>query len=327
MNPLVQRTAILSHVIAVSLACLALLPAAQAVVPPPDGGYPNFTTAEGDHALQALTTGLGNTAIGTFSLFGVTTGSFNTAVGAGALDLNTADSNTALGAAALLFNTTGTENTANGTAALEFSHTASNNTANGAFALGFNVDSFNNTAVGAEALFTNDSDGMGFANNNTAVGVATLSNNVDGSGNTAVGAGAGPNVIGGVNNTYMGDFVGTRAADESNTIRIGDLSNGNGDGSLNCFIGGIFGNFQPVGGTVVQITLDTLDDHLGWDFGPNQGGIAPVLRGTPLRRSAPQPNQRPQLQHQAMLNGKVEKFEATVGLQQTQIEILTTQLR
>ena len=62
--------------------------------------------------LQALTLGLGNTAIGTFSLFSVTAGSFNTAVGAGALDLNTADSNTATGAAALLFNTTGTENTA-----------------------------------------------------------------------------------------------------------------------------------------------------------------------------------------------------------------------
>src|SRR6266576_1544940 len=80
------------------LAFLWLLAAeqkAQAVVPPPDGGYPNFTTAAGDHALQALTLGVGNTALGTFSLFSVTTGSFNTAVGAGSLDLNTADSNTA----------------------------------------------------------------------------------------------------------------------------------------------------------------------------------------------------------------------------------------
>ena len=68
-----------------------LLPALKAfgVVPPPDGGYPNYTTAEGDHALQALTLGVGNTAVGTFSLFSVTTGNFNTAVGAGSLDLNT----------------------------------------------------------------------------------------------------------------------------------------------------------------------------------------------------------------------------------------------
>ena len=70
------------------------------------GGYPNFTTAAGDHALQALTLGLANTAIGKFWLFSVTTGSSNTTLGAGALDLNTADSNAAIGAAALLFNTT-----------------------------------------------------------------------------------------------------------------------------------------------------------------------------------------------------------------------------
>ena len=88
---------------AITLGWLAVqfAPNAFGVLPPPDGGYPNFTTAEGDHALQALTSGLGNTAIGTFSLFSVTSGNFNTAIGAGALDLNTADSNTATGAAAL----------------------------------------------------------------------------------------------------------------------------------------------------------------------------------------------------------------------------------
>ena len=84
--------------IAFTVACFALSQRAQGVVPPPLGGYPNFTTAAGDHALQALTLGAGNTAIGTFSLFSVTTGNFNTAVGAGSLDLNTADSNTATGA-------------------------------------------------------------------------------------------------------------------------------------------------------------------------------------------------------------------------------------
>jgi len=115
MNPLIQcKPTILPLFIAGVLACFGLLPKAQAVVPPPPGGYPNFTTAAGDHALQALTLGVGNTAIGTFSLFSVATGNFNTAVGVGSLDLNTADSNTATGAAALLFNTTGTENTANG---------------------------------------------------------------------------------------------------------------------------------------------------------------------------------------------------------------------
>jgi hypothetical protein len=68
---------------ALLLASFAFLPQVQAVNPPPDGGYPNFTTAEGDNALKALTTGVGNTAVGTFSLFSVSTGNFHTAVGAG----------------------------------------------------------------------------------------------------------------------------------------------------------------------------------------------------------------------------------------------------
>jgi hypothetical protein len=113
------------------LVCTGVFPKAQAVSLPPPGGYPNFTTAAGDNALQALTSGVGNTAIGNFSLFSVTTGNFNTAVGAGALDLNTADNNTATGAAALLFNTTGIENTANGTSALEFNDSGNQNTAIG----------------------------------------------------------------------------------------------------------------------------------------------------------------------------------------------------
>jgi hypothetical protein len=65
------------------------------------------------------------------------------------------------------------------------------------------------------------------------------------------------------------------------------------------------------------------DDHLGWDFGPSQDGRAPVQRSAPQRRSTPGvPTQRP-----AMLNGKVEKLEATVAQQQKQIETLTAQLK
>src|SRR5947208_3669245 len=62
-----------------ALGFLALSPIAQAVVPPPDGGYPNFTTAEGTKALFSLTSGAANTAVGWFSLFSNTDGSFNTA--------------------------------------------------------------------------------------------------------------------------------------------------------------------------------------------------------------------------------------------------------
>ena len=49
---------------AFALGCFAVLPKAQAVVPPPDGGYANFTTAEGQNALFSLTAGVANTAVG-----------------------------------------------------------------------------------------------------------------------------------------------------------------------------------------------------------------------------------------------------------------------
>jgi hypothetical protein len=150
MNPLIQLKTTPPLLITLALLCFGLLPKAEAVNPPPPGGYPNFTTAAGDHALQSLTLGLGNTGIGTYSMFSVTTGNNNTAVGAGSLDLNTADNNTATGTAALLLNTTGTQNTATGTAALELNSTGINNTANGAFAL-FNITGNGNIALGANA--------------------------------------------------------------------------------------------------------------------------------------------------------------------------------
>ena len=47
-----------------ALGLFAISPAAQAVTPPPDGGYPNYNTAEGDNALFSLTDGASNTATG-----------------------------------------------------------------------------------------------------------------------------------------------------------------------------------------------------------------------------------------------------------------------
>ncbi|MGH8476191.1 MAG: hypothetical protein ACRER2_10550 [Methylococcales bacterium] len=106
--------------IALALAGLALSPAARAVgPPPPDGGYPNGNTAEGDDALLSLTSGFGNTAIGYQALYSNTSGGFNTANGYQALYSNTTGfRNTANGVSALVNNTTGGNNTANGLAAL-----------------------------------------------------------------------------------------------------------------------------------------------------------------------------------------------------------------
>jgi hypothetical protein len=142
-----------------------------------------------------------------------------------------------------------------------------------------------------------------------------------------VGSNVGPNIANGFNNTYVGNFVGSLAgtADEDSTIRIGDLSNGNGAGSLECFIGGIFNNFQPVGGTVVEVTIDLSNDHLGWALGPSQGPAPSAPRSAPTRRGAPGMPNRP-----GTLNGKVgqvQKLEATVAQQQKQIETLTAQLK
>src|ERR1044072_8838071 len=95
------------------LACTGLSQISQAapdVSPPPDGGYPGFTTAEGQNALKNLTTGFGNSAFGWYSLFSVTNANYNTGVGGGTLALNTGEANTATGVASLILNTQGTRN-------------------------------------------------------------------------------------------------------------------------------------------------------------------------------------------------------------------------
>jgi hypothetical protein len=150
----------------------ALSPLAQAVSPPPDGGYPGFNAAEGQKALFSLSTGVANTAIGWFSLLGNTDGSYNTAVDAGTLLFNVGDQstgegtkNTATGAGALLSNTTGTQNTATGAVALFNNTTGGANTAIGVEALLSNTTGEGNTANGEEVarvspdLVTLDRDG------------------------------------------------------------------------------------------------------------------------------------------------------------------------
>jgi len=142
----------LTHIL-IGILCIGLLPRAQAVVPPPDGGYPGFNTAEGQNALFSLTTGQFNTAVGALSL-GITTDGFsNTAVGAGALLLATgpiAYENTAVGAFALL-NNNGRDNTAVGIDALRSNTDGGVNTAVGYFALNHNTTGNFNCAIGGTA--------------------------------------------------------------------------------------------------------------------------------------------------------------------------------
>src|SRR5437773_1355179 len=101
-----------------TLACLTLSSFSRAVDPPPDGGYPNLNTAEGESALFSLTTGFDNTAIGFQALYFKHPGSSNPASGAHALALNTTRSeNTANAHSALLNNPSGSSNIALGDSA------------------------------------------------------------------------------------------------------------------------------------------------------------------------------------------------------------------
>src|SRR5213082_3837466 len=101
----VRQSAYPRSVTICTLVWLAFLPITRAVSPPPDGGYPNYNTAEGDNALFSLTSGGNNTALGSNALLSDASGSANTAVGSGALANTNSDNNTAVGFEALLNNT------------------------------------------------------------------------------------------------------------------------------------------------------------------------------------------------------------------------------
>jgi len=221
MNPLIQlKKATPPFLGMFVLVCLTLSPRVQAVVPPPDGGYPGGNTAEGASALFSLTTGSYNTAVGFFSLRSNTIGSFNTATGAGALFLNaganpnTATANTATGAVALLSNTTGFNNTATGFQALFSNATGDHNTADGTAALLSNTTGFANTASGVEALFNNTS---------------------------------------GTFNTALGFEAGSSVTTASNVIAIGTTG---ANVSNSCYIGHIYGTFNTAQSAVVYIDSD-----------------------------------------------------------------------
>ena len=215
----------------VTFLCLSVAgPKADAVNPPPDGGYPGGNTAEGQAALLSLTTGGFNTAVGFSSLRSNTTGQLNTAVGAGSLLANTLGfENTGVGAGALLINSAGVANTATG-----------------AFALFSNTGGQSNTATGDRALFSNTS-----ANDNTAMGNSALGSNTTGGGNTAVGSTALASSTGS-GNVALGSNAGANVTTASNVTCIGSVGL-NTDNS--CFIARIFGA-TSTGGIAVVVNSD-----------------------------------------------------------------------
>jgi trimeric autotransporter adhesin len=289
MNPLTQskNTTILPILIALALACFALLPQASATcqqgcltngntVLGEDAltNNPGFeNTAIGFNALFSNNATEGNTAIGWEALASNTGGSFNTAIGWGALTANTTGgSNTAIGVTALDFNTTGFGNTATGGSALALNRTGSSNTATGfqalinnnhgndntatgAHALSGNRTGNSNTATGTNALFNNNT---GF--NNTASGDSALNRNSNGHDNTAEGFSALLNTTGS-SNIALGSNAGVNLTTGSNNIYIGNAGISSGEGAkirigttgtqLATFIAGISGVTVPAGVGVI----------------------------------------------------------------------------
>jgi hypothetical protein len=212
-----MKTCIPPVLITVALACFALLPRAQAVVPAPDGGYPGGNTAEGLNALFSLTNGTHNTAVGENALRFNSGGDNNTATGFFSLRSNTfGNQNTANGALALANNDTGRDNTASGFQALLTNTTGSENTATGLNALRKNTTGISNSANGSGALYSNTT-----GRRNTAIGLLALSQNTIGNFNVALGDGAGNGVITADDVICIGH--GITGANVSNTCFIGNI--------------------------------------------------------------------------------------------------------
>jgi hypothetical protein len=268
MRKIHQSYASRTFIIAVAtLTSIVVLPKTPAVTPPPDGGYPNFTTAEGTNALKNLTSGAGNTAVGWFPLFSDITASFNTAVGVGTLLFNNADENTAIGAAALLFNTA-SGNTALGSRALLNNTTGGTsgniqgfdvgpNVAVGQQALESNTLSGGNTAVGYQALhsFTTGPTGLEQIGACTAVGFEALANNIaDGLGNHAFGYQALFNNTTGINNTAIGLqalFNNTTGASNTAAGATALRSNDTGDNNTALGSSALFANTTGAKNTAI----------------------------------------------------------------------------
>jgi Chaperone of endosialidase len=271
MNPLIQlKETTPVFIVALLLACFAIPWSAQAVVPAPDGGYPNNNTAEGDFALLSLTTGADNTAVGLAALASNLIGSDNTAVGTAALLNNGASNNTALGSVALFNNISGTRNTATGFGALFSNTTISGNSGNDNTAVGFvtlasNTTGSFNTATGSQALANNTTGRSNSANGfqslfhnnigfeNTASGDGALFSNTDGNDNTAVGFQALLSNSTGDGNTAVGfrALLSNSTGDNNTAIGINALINSHG--SNNIALGRDAGTFLDTGSGNIDI--------------------------------------------------------------------------
>ena len=258
-------------------ACFALSPPARAVDPPPDGGYPEGNTAEGDDALLNLTTGSGNTALGFHALYNADFAGANTAVGWSALLSNTDGGyNTAVGAQALFGDATGSNNTAVGYSALA-GRPGGGETDN--VAVGYrameNGHGLACVAIGSNTLRENTGD------LNTAVGKDAMQVNKGGQQNSAYGWRAlGSNRIGS-NNTAVGGeslYLNTTGGKNTVTGTGGMLNNTSGSGNVAYGYNALSGNTTGAANTAVGTnalvgnTIGSSNIALGTSAGSNLNG-------------------------------------------------------
>lgn len=196
----------------------------------------NQITAVGSLALDANTSGTGNTALGYSALSAISTSGDCTAMGISALAAATGASNTAFGARALDAVTTGASNVAIGVDAggaaggtgqsnnvfvgvsAGLVNTASTTTFIGKDAGLSNTSGSLNTSVGYQALGSNSNAGQ-----STAVGYqALLSSN--GGTNTAVGTSAGDTISSGSGNVFIGANSDASVNSISSSIAIGSAA-------------------------------------------------------------------------------------------------------
>jgi trimeric autotransporter adhesin len=197
-----------------------------------NSGAATNSTAFGNNALVANTTGASNVAVGTSALAANTTGGSNVAIGTSALAASNGVNNTAVGFNALLINTA-IANTAIGYRALAANTTSTFNTAVGFNALATNSIGQWNTALGYNAL-TGNSTGQ----NNVAIGFNALARVANPQQCVAVGSGALGNNTGN-NNTVIGynAMSGLNTGIDNIAVGISSLA-ANTSGQQNTAIGG-----------------------------------------------------------------------------------------
>jgi hypothetical protein len=243
----------------------------------------DFNNAFGAFALFNNTSGYTNNALGNHALFENLSGAANTAVGDEALQNNDSSGNG-----------DGHSNTAVGALALQSNVDGDSNNAVGYSALENGTDIVQNNVIGTFALMNNN------GTSNVGLGDSVFVNSTTGSLNTIIGwqAGTGSGVDGD-DNIYVGATSGPASGSENGAIRIGDP-----EFVSSCYIAGISGQ-SASGGVPVLINAT---GKLG--TGPAD---SPFSMNNMLKRQRTVQD----------LKVTTEKQEATIALQQSQINALT----